>query len=292
MSMPPVASASSPSLEFPSSFLALALTPGSLVPRLAYHRCTQAKSRSRLFAWPRAFVLMLLCQARCPLHIDTPALHQCHPPDLRTTLSYAPGLEVCSDYRSVCGASALARLCIWSRRRAYPELNFGLSATAPLSGSPVQVQRGMLATGRGRAVRTFAAAGDADGGRASGLDGGLILAARCPHLEESRVADRDPSMWDRGGGDGAFFELREQAESLLRREALPRLRDSRNMSEGSDCIWCWLALGAHGATLGGRAAGVSQRSRVARGLAPWNAARGSLRLARIALQAQTQAQAA
>ncbi|KAJ7897538.1 hypothetical protein B0H14DRAFT_3124519 [Mycena olivaceomarginata] len=58
-SMPPVASASSvsthcctlvsptactalhessqPSLELPSSFLALALTPGSLVPRLAYH---------------------------------------------------------------------------------------------------------------------------------------------------------------------------------------------------------------------------------------------------------------
>ncbi|KAJ7817921.1 hypothetical protein B0H14DRAFT_3877250, partial [Mycena olivaceomarginata] len=34
-----------PSLELPS-FLALALTPGSLVPRLAYHRCTPSKSRS------------------------------------------------------------------------------------------------------------------------------------------------------------------------------------------------------------------------------------------------------
>ncbi|KAJ7797792.1 hypothetical protein B0H14DRAFT_2909575, partial [Mycena olivaceomarginata] len=40
-------------------------------------------------------------------------------------------------------------------------------------------------------------------------------------------------MWDRGGGDRAFFGLHEQAESLLRREALPRLRDSRDMSEGA-----------------------------------------------------------
>ncbi|KAJ7897539.1 hypothetical protein B0H14DRAFT_2557543 [Mycena olivaceomarginata] len=220
------------------------------------------------------------------LHIDTLALHQCHPPDLRTTLSYAPGLEPRPR----------------ARRRAYPELNFGPSATAPLSGSAVQVQTRMLATGRERAVRTSAAAyaqgdarryavlstGDADDGRASGLGGGLILAARCPHLEEFRVADWDPSMWDRGGGDRAFFGLHEQAESLLRREALPRLQDSRDMSEESDCMWCWLAFGAHGATLGGRAGGLSQRSHVARGLAPWNVARGSLRLARIALQAQAQ----
>jgi hypothetical protein len=111
----------------------------------------------------------------------------------------------------------------------------------------------------------------------------------CCFPRTQRVVDRDPTIWDRGGGDRAFFELREQAESLLRREALPRLRDSRDMSEGSDCIWCWLALGAHGATLGGRAGGLSQRSRVARGLAPWNVARRSLRLVRIALQAQAQA---
>jgi hypothetical protein len=51
-----------------------------------------------------------------------------------------------------------------------------------------------------------------------------------------RVADRDPSVWDRGGGD----------RSLLRREAFPRLRDSRDMSEGSDRMWCWLALGGEG----------------------------------------------
>jgi hypothetical protein len=73
-------------------------------------------------------------------------------------------------------------------------------------------------------------------------------------------------MWDRGGGDRASFGLHEQAESLLRREALPRLRESRSMSEGSDCMWCWLALGARGATLGGYSGGGSQRSRVARGL--------------------------
>jgi hypothetical protein len=39
--------------------------------------------------------------------------------------------------------------------------------------------------------RTAAHSGDADGGRASGLDGGSILAARCPHLEEF-VCSADP----------------------------------------------------------------------------------------------------
>jgi hypothetical protein len=66
-------------------------------------------------------MLMLLCQAHCSLHIDTLALHL--PPDLRTTLSYAPGLEVCSDYHSVCGALVLVRLRASGHGVQAPELD-------------------------------------------------------------------------------------------------------------------------------------------------------------------------
>ncbi|KAJ7025198.1 hypothetical protein C8F04DRAFT_1300619 [Mycena alexandri] len=44
------------------------------------------------------------------------------------------------------------------------------------------------------------------------------------HQQQQNAAD----------GDAAFFGLREQVESLLRREAFPRLRYVRDMSEGSD----------------------------------------------------------
>ncbi|KAJ7098500.1 hypothetical protein B0H15DRAFT_579883 [Mycena belliarum] len=112
----------------------------------------------------------------------------------------------------------------------------------------------------------------ANGPGAVGAHGahGLSLAAWCPRLEEFvcsadaewnwqhpdwiaphlllpahptvtliGIRGIDARLWDdyaRRGGEDTFFGLREQVESLLRREAFPRLRYVRDMSEGSDMM--------------------------------------------------------
>ncbi|KAJ7882020.1 hypothetical protein B0H14DRAFT_2565545 [Mycena olivaceomarginata] len=212
--------------------------------------CSSPSSRS--FTWPRrSCVLMLLCQACCSLHIDTLALHQCHPPDLRTTLSYAPGLE----------AAGVPRAELWAVRDGaalWFGARYGAGACGPYFRS----------CGRSGRCLTIRGAEHVGAARQPERRGRTLQSTVSPHRRPrlgcrrragERVGwGRDPrgavpasrGLWDRGGGDRAFFGLHEQAESLLRREALPRLRDSRDMSEGSDCMWCWLAFGAHGATFG------------------------------------------
>ncbi|KAJ7455710.1 hypothetical protein FB451DRAFT_1342247 [Mycena latifolia] len=110
------------------------------------------------------------------------------------------------------------------------------------------------------------------GAGAQGVGGGkgLSLAAWCPHLEEFVCSADAEWNWQhpdwiaphlllpahptvtligirgidarllddyaRRGGEGTFFGLREQVESLLRREAFPKLRYVRDLSEGSDLM--------------------------------------------------------
>ncbi|KAJ6562771.1 hypothetical protein DFH09DRAFT_1159589 [Mycena vulgaris] len=127
-------------------------------------------------------------------------------------------------------------------------------------------------------------ADDAEGGVR-----GLSLAAWCPRLEEFVCSADAEWNWEhpdwiaphlllpahpcvtligirgidarlqedyaRRGGEGAFFGLREQVESLLRKEAFPRLRYVRDMSEGSD----WMRRGGVGLGVGGGAGGGDER---------------------------------
>ncbi|KAJ7346208.1 hypothetical protein DFH08DRAFT_914963 [Mycena albidolilacea] len=104
----------------------------------------------------------------------------------------------------------------------------------------------------------------AAGANGGGAAHGLSLAEWCPHLEEFvcsadaawdwqhpdwiaphlllpahptvtliGIRGIDARLWD---GDAAFFGLRAQVESLLRREAFPRLRYVRDLSAGSDAL--------------------------------------------------------
>ncbi|KAJ7156721.1 hypothetical protein C8R46DRAFT_1226228 [Mycena filopes] len=73
----------------------------------------------------------------------------------------------------------------------------------------------------------------------------LLLPAH-PTVTLIGIRGIDARLWDdyhqhahedaQHGADAAFFGLREQVESLLRREAFPRLRYVRDMSEGSDMM--------------------------------------------------------
>ncbi|CAK5271598.1 unnamed protein product [Mycena citricolor] len=54
-----------------------------------------------------------------------------------------------------------------------------------------------------------------------------------PNVSFIGIRGIDKRMWE-DRGDDTFFGLREQVESLLRREAFPRLKYVRDMSEGSD----------------------------------------------------------
>ncbi|KAJ7195326.1 hypothetical protein GGX14DRAFT_527188 [Mycena pura] len=173
--------------------------------------------------------------------------------------------------------------------------------------------------------------------------GGMSLAAWCPHLEEFVCSADAEWNWQHpdwiaphlllpahptvsligirgidarilhdaadsdgadGGVDNAFFGLREQVESLLRREAFPRLRYVRDLSEGSDRMRRGLGFDLGGGE--GRGTSTHARARVMRfwegvlgrcrdegvwleDWQGWNVTSGSLRRARVALQTQTQA---